>query len=383
MEYWKKLEIPVEDFLDEMGVDEKAFARKIFNRLRKRSTKWLEFLGLDKTKKRERFRKFLEIYQKNKESVFSMYCCSWFASKIGHIGLIREYAAKFLESDEMENYRDDADMLIILLHFKHKDALTDLIYDFFIRKCKFNRYIPDPRPQVERIELDKETVENLLNTYERRRKKRRQESKVWWFKETENEWIIVFRRSRLKSAPIKLVDRNEFVRLADLKVFKIRKDLSVVEIYTKKEEKTMVKFVENLIKDLTHTDIKLLKEERKFPEEKMNALISRWMRGQDADVKLLEAGFMNFPLADSPKVIIKTQDEELGIENALTDLRETYGLVLDESDYEYVRVRFRGRKFTMKFFREGKDVSITFDYRGLSLEDREEILKHLDRVLAE
>ena len=154
-----------------------------------------------------------------------------------------------------------------------------------------------------------------------------------------------------------------------------------MEIYTKKEKKTIKKFAENLIKDLTNNDVKLSEEERKFPREKINKLISKWMKGEDKNVKLLEACFANFPLTDSPKVIIKAQDEELGVENALTDLRETYELVLDESDCEYVRIKFPGRKFTIKFFREGEDTSISFDYRGLSLEDRENILAYLNKVL--
>ena len=178
VEFWKKLEIPVEDFLDEMKTDEKSFCKKIFNRLRTRNEKWLGFLGLDKTKKRKRFEKFREMYNKDKELMFSMYCCSWFASKIGHMALIREHAAKFLEDDEMKIYGNDADMLIILLYLKHSDALVDLLYESFIRKCKFTKYIVDPRPEVEDIHVDDETVENLLNTYERKRKKKRQKSKV-------------------------------------------------------------------------------------------------------------------------------------------------------------------------------------------------------------
>ena len=377
--YWKVLEIPIEDFIDELEADEKAFVKKVFNRLKSRSGGWLQFFGLDKVRERDKFKKFRQIFDKNKELVLSAYCCSWFAGKINHLGLIREYAFRYLEKSEVSAYKDDVELLIFLLYLKHKEVLVDLSYDFLIRKSKFNRYVPESPPlDVGKVQLDKEMAQALLDKYESRRKRRRQKSKIWWFKETEKEWIIVFRRSRLKSVPIKLVDRNEFIRLADLKIFKIRKDFSLVEIYTKKEEKTLVKFVENFAKDLANINLKLVKEERRYPQEKINKLISEWISGQEKDVRLLEVAFRNFPLMDSPTVIIKAQDEELGIENALKELKEC-DWTLDMNDCEYVRLKFQGKRFTIKFVRNGENVSIVLDHRGLSLDDKEKILNYIDK----
>ncbi len=378
--YWSNLEIPIEDFLEEDKENMTTFTRKIFNRLKDKSPHWFKIPSLETSNDEETKQKLREEYDKNKENILDAYCCSWFAHKLGNPDLVSEFAKRILIKDEIEKIDGDDQTCMYLLFKKSEHNLIDLYYEHFLQRIQMETYLSDSTKNFnKKIDLTEDRAQKILDKYERKRKSKRQKSKVWWFKEGQDNWIIIFRRSRLKGSPIKLVDKNSFIRMADLKAFRINKNFLKSFLYSNKEPARMAKCLAFFAKELVDLDIKYLKQEMTSPTEKVNKFISSIQGKNNKAINVLEIGFRNFPWDDSPIVIIKSQDNG-GINNSIEQIKDE-GKHPGEQNCLYVKLNYKNKTFDVKFNRQGDNTGIALNYRGLLQNARNEILKFLGEEL--
>ena len=376
--FWLNLEIPVEDFLEEEKINKTKFTRKIFNRLKHKSKNWFDALNIKGISDEETIQKLRDLYSSDNK-VINAYCCSWFAHKLSNPSLVSSFAIKNFNLVS-KNLEKDDQILSYLLYETNKDYLVDLYYEHFLQKIQMETYLSNYVSSFKVTQnLTKDTAQKILDKYEKKRKNKRQRSKVWWFKEDDSSWIILFRRSRLKRVPIKQVDRNNFMMTADLKAFKIDKNFANVYLYSKKEPSRMAKCASLFAKELAHLNLDYLKQEKISSTTKVNNFISNIQTKPKSDLKIIEICFKNFPLDDNPTMILKSQDEE-GINNSIQQLKNERKYP-GEQNVLYIKLSYKNKKFDVKFNRKGENTGIALNYRGLIQKGREEILAFLDKEL--
>ena len=374
--YWENLEIPIEDFLEEEKSNKINFTRKIYNRLKHQSPNWLKSLGINSNDEKIQIENLRQIYSRNNLPIIRAYCCSWFAYKMDNLQLLTKFADSILSKSENTKFKGDDDVLCFLLYGKNKRHLVDLYYENFLQRIQTDIYRSNSTiPYTQNITLNPIITQRLLDKYERKKKIKKQKSKVWWFKEDSTSWTIVFRRLRLKGVPIKLLDSNKFVRTADLKAFKIDKNLLISQLYTKKEPQTMIKCIEFIVKEISNLQVTYSKQERIHENRKVSDFIGR-VENKINGIILLEIGFRNFPLRDSPTLILRSQDNS-GVHNPLNQLRAE-GKSPSNDNCIYMKVKKGDMKFDIKFDKAGNNTGISLNYRGLPQKSREEILKFID-----
>ena len=375
--FWLNLEVPVEDFLEEEKTDKTAFTRKIFNRLKHESDNWFDILSIKGKTEKETLHKLRDSYQEGK--ILNAYCCSWFAHKLSNPSLALEFARKIV-MHPIKNLEKDDQALVYLIHESDQNSLIDLYYEHFLQKIQMETYISDSSaPSKGTQNLTQKLAQKILNKYESKRKNKHQRSKVWWFKNDKDSWIILFRRSRLTRIPVKEVDRNNFIRTADLKAFKISKDLLSVYVYSKNEPARMAKCASLFAEELARSDMNYSKKERTSKTTEVNDFISSLPNKHGTDVKITEICFQNFPLNDSPTIVLKSQDDE-GINASVEQLKEE-GKHPGEQNCISIKLKYKGRKFDIRFNRQGDNTDISVNFRGLLHKNRKEISNFLDDAL--
>ena len=117
------------------------------------------------------------------------------------------------------------------------------------------------------------------------------------------------------------------------------------------------------------------KQERIHPNNKVVDFINK-SENKTNGIIILEIAFRNFPLNDSPTLILRSQDDG-GIHNSLNQLRDE-GKSPNNEDCVYMRVKKDNKKFDIKFNKLGSETGISLNYRGLSPMDKQEVLTFLD-----
>ncbi len=376
--FWLDLEIPLEDFLKEEKLNKTNFTRKIFNRLKHKSEKWFDILSIKGSNDEEAIQKLRDSYDTDSK-ILNAYCCSWFAHKLSNPSLVLSFTKNKVSNLPKDLEKDDQ-VLVYLLYNSNKDNLVDLYYEHFLQKIQMETYLSNSVSSFKITQnLTKDVAQKILDKYERKRKNKRQKSKVWWFKEDDNSWTILFRRSRLKRTPIKEVNRNNFILTADLKAFKIDKNFANIYLYSRKEPLRMAKCVSLFAKELANLDLDYLKQEKISSTTKVNSFITKIQTKNKNDLKIIEICFSNFPLEDSPTIILKSQDDE-GINNAIQQLKNERKYP-GEQNCLYIKLNYKNKKFDIKFNRKGENTGIALNYRGLIQKSREEILEFLEKEL--
>lgn len=372
--FWSDLEIPIEDFIEELNNSFKRFTRTIFNRFENKSQNWLKLLdvGSDIDKLREEF---------NKDNLrfLRAYCCSWFAHKLGNLTLIKDFAQKYIKEEVYKKYENDDQVLTYLLHKSNNEILVDIYFEHFIQKTNFDTYIGDiKKPAKHSIILNKENSQKALNKFENRKKTKRQKSLIWWFKENSDSWYIIFRRSRLKGIPIKLLHHNQFVRTADSKIFKISKTFQIAEIYSKKEPKRMVNCISFIASEIADIEVNYIKQEREYKTNKVNNFISGILSSNPHKIMILDAEMRNVPLNSSPTMILKSEGT-IGINQALLELKND-GKLPHEREFTNLKFLYNNKKYQIRLNRFGEETGIALSQKGLSMNDRQTILNFLDNI---
>lgn len=383
--FWCNIEIPVEDFIEDSNKNFTSFTRSMFNRFKDKSPNWVDILNLKEKDDKSKRKKLRELYKNGDLNFLRAYCCSWFTHKMGNPLLVNSFANKFLKKELYNKYKDDDQILTYFLYLKEMGTSTNLLFELyfehFLQKTNLDVFIGDiKKPTKSGVKLNKEIVQKILDKFEKKRKTKRKKSVVWWFKEDDNSWYIVFRRSKLRGVPIKLLNRNHFIRTADLKIFKINKDFKIVEIYTKKEPKRMAKCASFIANEIADIEVNYEKQERTYNTENVNKFLADIVTKNTHKITILEIAIRNFPLTSSPTLILKSEGDT-GINEALDDLRDD-GKLPNEREFIILRFIYNNRKYHINLNRFGDETGVGINQRGLSMNDRQVILNFLDTVFS-
>jgi len=370
--YWSDLEIPIIDFLEELASNEITFTRKLFNKFNQTSKYWYKILDGKEITDIRSFRDFFNI---NREKIIEAYCCSWFANKIDNLGLIKTITKNVLGEEIFNQYENDDQICSFLLFQNNRENLKNIYYEHFIQKINVKSYLAET--ELKDINLTKEIAQNILNNFERQNRRKRQKSIIWWFKEDDTSWSMIFRRSRLKGISIKQVHHNLFLKTADLKYFRIFKNLKRLDIYTNKEPLKMLKCARFLIYKISDSDIVYRKQERLLETNKIVELINNLIKNKD--LKILEIEMRNVPIASNPTMIIKSEGET-GIYEAIQELKDK-AIFPNEKDCMSIKIKYLGKLCQIKFLKIGDQTGLSIVQRGLPQNEREEIIELINKLI--
>ena len=382
--FWQNLEVPVGDYLEEIESNFVRFSSTIFNRLERESSQWWELLGLRQKDKKARKTEFRTSLQTGNLKFLWAYCICEFIHKMGNPQLVRTFARKLLENNIFEKHKNNEQILAYVLYQSepHQDnnPLVDMYYEHFRQRKQLSPYIGDiSEPRRIETELTREIAQSILNRYEKKKKAKRQKSKVWWFKVSSDSWCIIFRRSRIRKSPIKEVNRNHFIRTADLKIFNINRDFNSVDIYTKSEPRKLAKCLSYIAHEFGGLEVTYTKQERTYYSEKVNSFIADLLSRNSSQLNLLEIEMRNVPLPTSPTMILKSVGNT-GILLDLAELRRE-GRLPNERDCIKLKFIYKEKKYKINLHRIGEQTGLSINQTGLSPIDRKRILTFLDSVL--
>jgi hypothetical protein len=243
-----------------------------------------------------------------------------------------------------------------------------------LRKFVCEPEITKPLPLKD---IDYAKMDAVLQEFEKRRRaKLRRPVKLWWFDTVGDNGRIVFRREKNARSKLKLVERNEFRKTGDEKVFIFKKGGNALEICSPRELKRTLKVAEFIIHKLTRQDVVYHEVINSYKIAMVDEFVRRLVSSEIKDVTLLSIKVRNVPLANSP--IMELQCSE-SVVPAVEDLEENHGLFLvtRSADILSLRIQLEGRAYTLKSRLEGDEIELLSDNRNLRDSDKDRLSQFL------
>ena len=387
LKYWSDLEVRLKDFSEER-LSQNKFVRKVFNKL-KDSESWILVIRTVFATPADLWEILNSLYQNNRIAFFQIYAARVFSEKILNNELIENKARNVLTGTYAHLPSlglDDPKCLILPILFTDREAIIDLFYENLITRYNLKPFFPSqtstPRPLQEAV--DKNRIQQLLNTYERAQKNRiKRKSQIWRVISDADSLKIFFRREKRSTTAIKILSHNEFIKTADWKIFIFSSTGTRLDAYLGREPKRTLEIANYLANKLYRTNFDYTEKTLEYPLVSILPLLDALQQGNEAIVKLLGIRVKNAPLPGSPIIEIKSGSSEL-INANITDLAENHDLQLmsDLSNLNNIVISIDGRLFNLYFNIIGDKALITCSNKGYSEEEKRKVEQFFNSIAA-
>ena len=252
VKFWEDIDQPIEDIIKPLQIETNTNIGRIFKTIRNETElfkllpKNLNIEAAYALSARKRNEALKEIFKGHIDIILSAYFCSLFGKNFQSQSIWA--ANNILTKNEQEQAGENFAARYFLTYNKNSMVLNDIYYSLVMIKNEQEMYKVKTTPQFNGIlTFDKNVLQRTLNYYEKRRKNHRNRIKIWWIKDRGEECDIVFRRSLSKSVTIRLWNKNKFQIAADVKTLTIKKNLSAMNLYTKKNKRLMLKYLKQML----------------------------------------------------------------------------------------------------------------------------------------
>lgn len=384
VKFWEDIDQPIEDIIKPLQIDTNTNIGRIFKTIRNETelfkllSKNLNIEAAYALTSRKRNEALKEIFKGHIDIILSAYFCSLFGKNFQSQSIWA--ANNILTKDEQEQAGENFAARYFLTYNKNSMVLNDIYYSLVMIKNEQEMYKVKTTPQFNRIlTFDKNVLQRTLNYYEKRRKNHRNRIKIWWIKDRGEECDMVFRRSLSKSVTIRLWNKNKFQIAADVKTLTIKKNLSAMNLYTKKNKRLMLKYLKQML-TLKSGSTNIEFDQVPFSMTKIEAdkLLDNLLQNRWNSARIIEATIINFPVTTNPEIKMRAVGAE-GIEEALSDFGRK-GMNVDKNYIKNMKIKYLDRYFTLKLTLDGDNIIFEVSGRGISNQTKNEFLKELSRV---
>jgi hypothetical protein len=384
VKFWEDIDEPIEDIIKLLRIDTNTNIGRIFKTIRNETElsqllpKNLNIDAVYALTARKRNEKLKEIFKGHIDVILSAYFCSLFGKNFQSQSIWA--ANNILTKDEQEQTGDNFAAKCFLTYNKNSMVLNDIYYSLVMIKNEQETYKIKTTPQFSgTLAFDKNMLQRILNYYEKRRRNHRSRIKIWWIKDRDEECDIVFRRSLSKSVTIRLWNKNKFQIAADVKTLTIKKNLSTMSLYTKKNKKLMLKYLKQMLAFKSgSTNVEFDQVPFYMTKIKADKLLDNLLRNKGNSARIIEATIINFPVTTNPEVKIRAVGAE-GIEEALSDFGRKE-MTVDKNYIKNMKIKYFDRYFTLKPTLNGDNMTFEVSGKGISSQVKNEFLKELDRI---
>lgn len=325
------------------------------------------------------------LYSTSIDNFRELYALATYSENKSNSDFIYETAATTLKGPITKQITEKTinSRLLLLPLFKTK---SDILYDIHyghILQCKPMRKFESNNKLTTVLQfetINRKQIDSMLKEFEERSKSKvKRQIKLWRYKTDSNSALIVFRREKRLRSKVKKIDKNDFLKTSDEKIFIFRNGGNDLEVCSSKE-KGIVKTAEFIIYKLTKQRIKYLEFVDQYPIDAVKEFIERLVSGKIENCSLLSLRAQNVALDNSPTIELLCEDNAVP---ALIDLQRNHGLSLLEKTEELLnlRIQLNGRSYLLRTSIDEKDVRFTLDNRNLREDQKHTLSEFLKSQL--
>jgi len=383
-QFWLDINVRLAEFCA-LRLNDQNYAKKVYRILKASEQTWYKILikelGADCD---SFFSLLLTQYHQNKPLFCQIFALKKFSDNIGNSELIIQKARDVL-GEEYPIYEvlseDDPRTLILPIFLRSRDAIIDLYCDNVLKRSSIKTYysasgVPPSHP----FEITKESVQRIMDTYQRGKRGDHRKIHVMWVMVQNGKIKIIFRRDKRSTTVIKKTVHNEAIKTADQKIFVFTDNGSKLSAYLGLEPKKTLEIAQYLAGRFFGQTIKYNEEIIKKPIRVLDHFIEAFQQIDDERVKLLAITVLNVPLSNSPMIEIRSMGRGLINQNIieLSSTSHALPLVSNHSDLLNATVQIQGQRYKLQFEIEGETVVIKCSDKGYNAEKKRIIEEYFD-----
>ena len=381
-DYWSDIEVSLDD-IRQLAKKEKDLVKRLYNRI-KDSNDWINQIKNTFGSKQSDLKKILQqIFDNDKDQFYTLFAIVEFSRKILDPNIVYSRVLTSLPAYKtaIENKQIAFDALLLPLYYKDKNALQHIYYDHMIQKASLRKYQCEKRINGDKFlrTLNETAVKNFLADM-RKSNRLRRDTKVWFVRHQGNKTQIFFRVQSKRLTPIKLLNNNQFIRMASLRTLIFSGQGNMLEIFSKGEPERIAKLAGLFLASGLKTEVRYVLAAQKYDTAQLTNFVRKAVSKQLAGVKIVEIERRNAPLPTSPTMILRSQTLE-SLDEPIKDLRERYKIDLTNnlSDIAALKMLIGQRAFRIRFKPENGQTEVFVNNRNIREDQKDMILDFLNK----
>jgi hypothetical protein len=383
IQWWLDINIRLAEFCG-LHLRDQQHSKKLYNILKGSEDTWYKLLIRDFQIEEDGLLSFLQsLYHRDIILFCQIFALKKFSDTIISPDLIVNKAKNVLGED-FRGYEilagDDLRGLILPIFHRNRDALIDLYCDNVMKKSSIKTYNATLGfNQGHPAEITKESVQRLLNTFQRRKGSDRRPIHVMWVNSHQETIKIIFRKDKRSTTVIKKTSHNEAVKTADQKILVFTEGGLKLTAYLGLERSKTLEIAQYLAGKLFGRTIIFNEDIIKKPIRVLDRFIAALKQPNNSQVRVFGISAVNSPLTNFPTIEIRSRARE-PINQNIIELSSPYGLHLLTNSSELMNavVQIQEKKYKIHFEIEGQNVIIKCSDKGYNTEKKRIISDYFD-----